>query len=180
MTTINYTNGVLIVQIDYARREDIKELPAKRRAWDGDSKTWTVDRNLLGELLALFPDATMTADVQKLSEILILEQCQRWRDSGVTLIRDGDKLTALHNAAPSADIAALQKHVDAIAPDILRLLDAGQTVAGVRKAVHPTPEDAGMFQFMQTIQRKWPDWERQAQNKKRMMMKGRYRRQKSP
>ena len=73
MTTIDYTNGVLIVQIDYARREDIKELPAKRRAWDGDSKTWTVDRNLLGELLALFPDATMTADVQKLSEILILK-----------------------------------------------------------------------------------------------------------
>ncbi|MBK7424300.1 MAG: hypothetical protein IPJ48_15145 [Propionivibrio sp.] len=108
MTTINYTNGVLVVQIDYARREDIKGLPVKARAWDGDTKTWTVDRNLLGELLALFPDATMTADVQKLSEILILEQCQRWRDSGVTLLRDGDKLTALHNAAPSADIAALR------------------------------------------------------------------------
>ena len=180
MTTINYTNGVLVVQIDYARREDIKGLPVKARAWDGDTKTWTVDRNLLGELLALFPDATISEDVQKLSEILILEQCQRWRESGVTLLRDGDKLTALHNAAPSADIAALQKHVDAMAPDILRLLDAGQTVAGVRKAVHPMPQDDGMFQFMQTIQRKWPDWERQELKKKRMMMKGRYSRQKSP
>ena len=79
-----------------------------------------------------------------------------------------------------APILRRYRNTYAMAPDILRLLDAGQTVAGVTKAVHPTPEDAGMFQFMQTIQRKWPDWERQAQNKKRMMMKGRYRRQKSP
>ena len=180
MTTITLKDGALQVQTRYEDKETIKRLAPGTRAWDGASKVWTVDALCFEEVLELFPDATVSVEVwehiypsfgKRVPEVI--GQCQRWADSGVVLLRDGDKLVAHHDHAPASDLKALQPYVDAMAADINALLIAGIKVPGVIAEAQVRPEDEKLFAFMQTIKKHRKTWEGNA-HKKRMMAKGRY------
>ena len=182
-TTIKLVGGALEVTFGYspAKVEAIKRLAPGTRAWDGQRKVWTVDPLVLEEVLELLPDAEVAPEVwthvypsygARVPEVLA--QCRRWAESGVRLVRDGDRLTAAHDTAPAKDLAALQPHIDDMTEDINRLLAMGHKVPGVQVEPMLTGEDARMFAFMQTVRQNRGKWEKNAQ-KKRMLAKGHYR-----
>lgn len=186
-TTIKLVGGALEVTFGYspAKVEQIKRLAPGTRAWDGQRKVWTVDALCFEELLELLPDAEVDAAVWEKAYPSygaripdVLAQCRRWAESGVRLVRDGDRLVAQHEAAEKTKVgkerlAMLQPHIDEMTEDINRLLAMGHKVPGVQAGPVLTGEDAKMFAFMQQVRQNRGKWERNAQ-KKRMLAKGRY------
>ena len=182
-TTIRLVNGALEVTFGYSpgKVEQIKRLAPGTRAWDGERKVWIVDPLVLEEVLELLPDAEVAPEVWThvypsygARVPAVLDQCRRWAESGVRLVREGDRLTAAHDTAPKKDLSALQPHVDAIAEDINRLLAMGHKVPGVQAGPVLTGEDERMFAFMQTVRENRGKWEKNAAKKQRMIAKGRY------
>jgi len=183
-TTIKLVNGALEVVFDdftWAKVDAIKQLHPGTRSYNEATKVWTVDPLVFEELLELLPDAEVAPEVwthvypsygARVPEVLA--QCRRWAESGVRLVRDGDRLTAAHDTAPAKDLAPLQPHIDEIAEDINRLLAMGHRVPGVQAGPVLNEDDARMFAFMQQVRQNRGRWEKNAQKKQRMIAKGRY------
>jgi len=183
-TTITLKAGALEVVFDdftWAKVDAIKQLHPGTRSYNEATKVWTVDPLVLEELLELLPDAEVDVAVwekcypsygARVPEVLT--QCKRWAESGVRLVRDGDRLTATHDTALAKDLALLQPHIDAIADDINRLLAMGHKVPGVQAGPALTGEDARMFAFMQQVRENRGRWEKNAAKKQRMIAKGHY------
>ena len=106
----------------------------------------------------------------------VLAQCRRWAESGVRLVRQGDRLIAEHDSAPQKDLSALQPHIDDMTADINNLLRMGHKVPGVtaESVLLTNEDDKKMFAFMETVRNNRGRWEKNAA-KKRMLAKGHYR-----
>ena len=183
-TTITLKDGALEVVFNdftWAKVDAIKQLHPGTRRYNEATKIWTVDPLVLEEVLELLPDAEVDVAVwEKCYPSMgaripdVLAQCRRWAESGVRLVRDGDRLTAAHDTASQKDLSALQPHIDEMTEDINRLLAMGHKVPGVQAEPMLTGEDAKMFAFMQQVRQNRGRWEKNAQ-KKRMLAKGHYR-----
>ena len=182
-TTITLAGKVLEVRFGYSPRKigAIKRLAPGTRKWDGAEKVWIVDALCFEELLELLPDASVSAETwehvypsfgARVPEVLA--QCRRWAESGVRLVRQGDRLIAEHDSAPQKDLSALQPHIDDMTADINNLLRMGHKVPGVYAKPVLNEDDAKMFAFMQTVRNNRGKWEKNAAKKQRMIAKGRY------
>lgn len=183
-TTITLAGKVLEVRFKFSedKVDAIKQLAPGTRKWDGAEKVWIVDALCFEELLELLPDATVSAETwehcypsfgARIPDVLA--QCRRWAESGVRLVRDGDRLIAEHPTASKKDLSALQPHIDDMTDDINNLLRMGHKVPGVvAKPVFANEDDAKMFAFMGMVRDNRQKWEKQAHKKQRMIAKGRY------
>ena len=187
-TTIHlHDDTTLIVQFPYSALtvQRIKALPPGTRAWDGDLKAWLVPVIMFEELVKLLPYCEVHPDVweavypshgRRLAEAQRFWQGIAW--SGVRLVRDGARLVAQHDRADPADLAALQKQIDARRDALMSLWEAGLRfvpVADEERIELPTespekPVQVGLYEdpdaFMAA---NWEKWMLEAQRKRAMV-----------